>query len=219
MKKYQFEMNEELFSYVKRPIRKKQDMILLLAHTIKFLIITPLGENNKVQANKQLIVYVDKMSRLLFCVENKIFTFNFPLRIYNDIELGNFLSISYRGSLKIDNIVSSLLISIFSQEDIFENTLENIENSILEKAIENEWEQLDIEEIRKFIVHLMTFEPGYLRYEYDKENANGVLHPEHHLDFFFSSDNTMKIGLDDIIDADWMIDMLNTLTACKYIKN
>lgn len=31
----------------------------------------------------------------------------------------------------------------------------------------------------------MLFEPGYLRYDHDKEHVNGKIHPEYHLDIFF----------------------------------
>lgn len=218
MKRYEFELNDSLYEYALLPIRNKHDLLQLLARTIKELILTPVSISSQNNESRKLVVYVDKMSRLLFCVKDKIFTFQFPLQIRIDPESDNQITVLYAGYFEIDTIVSSLLIAIFSQEDIFTGSLDNINDKVLQEVFENEWEGIDWDDLCELIKDLMLFEPGYLRYDHDVEHANGALHPEHHLDFFFSSNSTMKLGLPGMVDSEWMLDMLNILTDCKFIK-
>ena len=117
---------------------------------------------------------------------------------------------------EIDAIVSSLLISVFSQENFFLGSLENINDRVLQEIVEYEGVDIDWDTLCELIKELMLFEPGYLRYDHDTLHENGCLHPEHHLDFFFSSNNTMKLL--ETVDCEWMIDMLNILTDCRFVK-
>ena len=66
--------------------------------------------------------------------------------------------------------------------------------------------------IAVFITLLVIFEYTYL------PAKRSIWGPEHHIDFYFSSFNTMKIGLSNGIIESELIDILNTSTACKYLK-
>lgn len=222
MKKIEFELSSTLYEQSLIPIRRKYDLLELLSHTIKFLVSSPIPKTapeRDEKNEKKLVLYIDKMSRLLFCAEDKIFTFNFPLQVDmpGDRAEGR-LSLRYKDFLQIDSMASSLLLSIFSQREIFEGPLESIGERIFQEIIDNEWEGMDYEGLSELIKHFIFFEPGYLRYDHDPKNANGKLHPEHHLDIFFSSSNTMKVGLQSKIDKDWMLDLLDINTNCRYIS-
>lgn len=216
MKKIEFELSDPLYEQSLLPIRSKRDLLELLSHTIKFLVSAPISQSDSRSDEKKLVLYVDKMSRLLFCVKDKIFTFHLPLQV--DILSTGYLSLRYKDFLEIDSMVSSLLVSIFSQCEIFDGPLENIGERILEEVIYNEWEDIDLSGLSELIKLFIFFEPGYLRYDFDPEHANGRLHPEHHLDIFFSSTSTMKVGLHSKIDKGWMLDLLDINTDCKYIS-
>lgn len=217
MKRLEFELHDSLYQDALLPIRNKRDLLKLLVQTIKFLVLTPAAPAGRAPSDKKLILYVDKMSRLLFCVENKIFSFQFPLQV----RIGpgdDSLSILYRDYFEIDHIISSLLVSVFGQDDIFDSSLEDIDGRIWEEIIANEWNGVvDLDALYELAKQLVLFEPGYIRYDHDKVHTNGALHPEHHLDIFFSSNSTMKLGLQKAIESEWMLDMLNILTDCKYI--
>lgn len=47
---------------------------------------------------------------------------------------------------------------------------------------------------------LMTQEPGYIRYDFDPNHANGHIHPQHHLDINYSTNASYKYGLYENID-------------------
>lgn len=46
---------------------------------------------------------------------------------------------------------------------------------------------------------LMTFEPCYIRYDYDVENFEEKIHPLHHIDVNYSDIGTFKLGFNDSI--------------------
>ena len=216
MKKLEFELSDFLYDKAMSPIRTKDDLLRLLAHTIKFLVLHPPADGARISEDKKLILYIDKMSRLFFCVKDKIFSFCFPFYIGIKPE-SNLISISYKDYFEFDSFTSSLLIAIFEQEDFFNGTLENVSEKLLEELLENEWGDVDLDGICELVKHLMLFEPGYLRYDHDVEHENGTMHPEHHLDIFFSSNGTMKLGLRARVESEWFIDLVNILTECKYL--
>ncbi|MFR8711872.1 MAG: hypothetical protein ACLVEN_06525 [Anaerotignum lactatifermentans] len=216
MKKFEFVLSDLLYDKAMLPIRTKEDLLRLLAHTIKFLMLHSVADTTKIVDNKKLILYIDKMSRLFFCVKDKIFSFRFPFYVSVNME-DNSISISFKDYFEFDSIKSSLLLAILEQEDLFNGTLENVNEKILQEIIENEWENIDLDDMCELVKYLMLFEPGYLRYDHDVEHANGEMHPEHHLDIFFSSNVTMKLGLKNSVESEWLIDLVNILTECKYI--
>lgn len=194
MKKFEFELSDLLYDKAMLPIRTKNDLLRLLAHTIKFLILHPTADTIKIAEDKKLVLYIDKMSRLFFCVKDKIFSFSFPFYVGVNSE-DNSISISFKDYFQFDSIMSSLLLAILEQEDLFNGTLENVNEKMLQEIMDNEWENIDLDAVCELVKYLMLFEPGYLRYDHDVEHKNGALHPEHHLDIFFSSNGTMKLGL------------------------
>ena len=216
MKKIEFELSDELYKKASSPIRNKEDLLMLLAYTIKFLITNGNVDNNSIAYDKKLVLYVDKMSRVFFSLHNKIFSFCFPFSI-NIPQDNHKISIKYKGYFEFDNISSSLLLSILEQNDIISDTFENIGEKIFEIILYNEWESIDYNGFCVLIKGLMMFEPGYIRYDYDPEHASEELHPLHHLDVFYSSNCTAKLGLKDNIDIEWLIDLLNIRTKCKYV--
>lgn len=216
MKKIELELSNLLYQKAMLPIRRKDDLLKLLAHTIKFLVLHRSVDTTTIALDKKLILYVDKMSRMFFCVKDKIFSFRFPFYIGKNSEDSSF-SIRFKDYLEFDSITSSLLLAILEQEDIFNGTLENISEKILQVIMENEWENVNLDAVCELVKHLMLFEPGYIRYDHDREHANGAMHPEHHLDIFFSSDSTMKLGLSTGIGSEWFIDLVNILSECKYV--
>ena len=215
MKKFEFELSDLLYDKAMSPIRTKDDLLRLLAYTIKFLILHPTTDTNKIAKDKKLILYINKMSRLFFCVKDKIFSFCFPFYVGVTPE-DNSISISFKDYFKFDSMTSSFLLAILEQENLFNGTLENVNEKVLQELLENEWD-IDPDGMCDLVKHLMLFEPGYLRYDHDVEHENGSIHPEHHLDIFFSSNGTMKLGIRNSVESEWLIDLVNTSTECRYI--
>lgn len=215
MKKIEINLSRELYECALMPIRNKVDLLQLLLKTIKEFSFS----NCNVQSinNSKIILYVDKMSRVLFCFENKLFTFQFPLQIRVDSGPPKRIKFFFR-DFEINAMISSLLIAIFSQESIFDGELESVANKIFEEYCNDEWgDCIAWDVFCELVKELMFFEPGYLRYDHDVEHMQDLVHPEHHLDFFYSSGATMKLGLREVIDSEWMLDLLDVGTKCKFI--
>ena len=69
-----------------------------------------------------------------------------------------------------------------------------------------------------FFRELMMFEEGYVRYDHDARNKNGLLHPLNHCDVFYSSNATFKIGLEKRISLEVFMDLLNLETNCQFLS-
>lgn len=90
--------------------------------------------------------------------------------------------------------------------DIYSEMLESFNiNSIIDQH--NLW---------VLFTSLYSYEPGYIRYDYDPENANGHVHPCYHLDINYCKRGTYKIGLWENMTIDGFTDFLNLSTDCYY---
>ena len=200
MKKIEVEINKYILSKIEKPIREKTDIIILLLETINLLLTV---QSSQVDEDKnKIIVYIDKMSRVIYKLENKIFSINFPFTC--EIKENN---ISIReGMQEIDaQVVSSLMEIILEMKD------NNELDIILEKIIE-------LDNIYKIINKLLTYEYGYIRYDYDQEHANGNIHPLNHLDINYMNTNQYKLGLKNRINTREFIDILNLNTECYFLN-
>lgn len=215
MKIYEFDMPYTLQNTAVKPIRNKENLILLLLEVVK--VMTVENYNNRLSINHyKLVLVVDKMSRLFFRLEDKIFTVNFPLMVK---EKDNRLAFSYNG-LVIDSYTSSLLISIFRKEGIISKGIEFLYEQIIEEFIS--YELNDNNDIYYELINLFIyFEPGYLRYDLDIDHYVEGIHPLKHLDINYNDNNTFKIGIEDNaeIDINWMIDFVNIKTNCRFLNN
>ncbi len=216
MKHFCYEMTHDVYLKACQPIRKKEDIIRLLFYTIKIMISTPAKTDDTVDNSRKIILHIDKMSRILFLVDDKIFSFQFPFVVSEDKERET-LKVQIHG-ITIDSLISSMVLSIVLDSAMFDTSLSNMDEFVLKHLIENEWDSIDLDDACKIVKHLVLFEPGYLRYDHDVEHQNGTLHPEHHLDLFYSSNNEVKIGLDGNISSSWLIDFMDVRTDCTFIK-
>lgn len=63
------------------------------------------------------------------------------------------------------------------------------------------------------IYDLLSFEPGYIRYDIDfSERIDPEYHPAHHLDINYNNASTIKIGLPKEINFDEFIKILNIIS-------
>lgn len=216
MKCFYFEMTEELYKQASHPIRTKEDIIALLVNTIKLLVSMPaIAERDCRQENK-IILFVDKMSRLFFCMKDKIFTVNFPFSVFES-DTTESITIRYR-HVEIDSYLSSLIISVFVDNETYAIPMDDMKEFVFQHMAENGWDDADPDDVCEIIKKLAIFEAGYLRYDHDEERANGRLHPENHIDFCYESSNEIKVGIDTLVDYKWMIDLANINTECKFLK-
>ncbi len=211
MKRYSIIVSSKFIKY--HSIRTKWDIIHLLIEINKILVIESLSKDIRIkgnvnEANINIIINVDKMSRIFIVENSKIHSFQYPFFISdNEIRFDSFL---------VDNFVLSIVATVFNDVDQIHS---------LEFFLDRLWkiqEAYDIEdcfckELEKLIIFLFTFEPGYLRYDYDIErNSEG--HPLNHFDFYYSSNTTFKIGLNRELDFDKFCSIVDINDTCYNLE-
>jgi hypothetical protein len=206
MKTYVFNLNQSLKDKVFSPIRSKQQLVVLLLNAIKTIRINQYISDQ--DAVGQIVLSISKMSRITFKIENKIFSIAFPFKVS---ESDGQVSIYSESLGEVDSVVISEVIEIFTDESIQNSScVSEFATHVLEKA-----------ELKPgfwpFVKELIYMEDGYLRYDLDVDRENGHLHPEHHLDIFYSSKATFKLGLNEQLNDEELINILNTTTDCRYV--
>ena len=214
---------------VNTPIREKKDLLRIFFETIRYYIIYDIKKrtldniiDKSIICNKstldtknygQVIIKVSKMSRIIYELENKIFSITFPFNI-SKTEEGYHIYDSI-SEIKIDILIISKIINIlnnFSSEndDIYDFFSQFDDGDNDEEVLNKIW---------KIFKKLLFSESGYLRYDYDEKYENGNIHPLNHYDIYYTNRNTFKIGLNAKIDLKKFIDLLDLETDCHYLNN
>lgn len=164
----------------------------------------------------KLIFFRDKMSRIFFVSDDKVYSVIFPFNLKID---NGILTLNYKNMLEIDSLALSNLIILLKNPLIQSESCLDFIDPILDLESEHP------EKYWMLFKDLLTTEDGYIRYDKDligyneaKKKKREHRHPIHHLDIFYTNAATFKIGLNNaIIDRDF-IDTVNTETNCKYLN-
>lgn len=206
MKDLKFEMFDYVVEMAEKPLRTKKDIIQLLLRTLSMMLarISP-GMKQEV-----IYVHIDKMNRIFYSLQSKIFSVQFPfsidimddenIRIY-DVETG----------LDIDFTMVSALTSVLCGE------YEEIEDMFCVIDDEASEKNISAKDLWHIVRRLLAYEVGYLRYDFDEEHVNGKLHPLNHLDINYEDQSTYKLGLENKIDYAILKNLVDTKTDCNFL--
>jgi hypothetical protein len=191
-----------------KAVRTKRDIILVWMNAIKAFLVNQAAPEAQTVAVISLSVM--SMSRLFCELEDgrKIFSISFPfsLRITDDQIL--FYS---RSGVLVDSRVSSQLIALVETGGVLEEPdFLRFVDPILD-AIEMD------PSLWVLLRELMLAEDSYVRYDWDSAGINGHLHPEHHLDFAYSSSSSFKLGLNARVSRDTLMGILDVDSDCHYL--
>ncbi len=188
------------------PIRSKRDVITLLMKTIKVLML-PSFPPKKIAG--EIILQVAKMNRLFFVRSDKMFSINFPFVAVEEEDCLRFRSIHHAG---INSMIASQILAILeSSESMDSREVLQFAEPILDlcEADGDFW---------CLFRELLMQEDGYIRYDHDPNRSNGHLHPLHHLDIFYTTASTFKLGLNSTISSGHFADLLDVNTNCHYVR-
>lgn len=188
------------------PVRDKVQVIILLMKLIKCMLVTPKVETQK--SPYYMILKVSKMSRLFLFSPTKHFSISFPFTVIEDESTLKFKS---RNLDSINSKTTSDVIGFFNEQKII------LSSSIYDFIVPIDELSVDEPGTWQFIKELLLFEEGYIRYDHDEEHKDGNRHPLHHLDIFYSSNPTFKIGLKSGYVQQELLDLLDIDTDCKYL--
>jgi hypothetical protein len=207
VKKYTFQIDEHQAQWAFSSIRAKRDVINLLMRSIKMMSLqknVPIGT-----PAATVVLTVSKMSRLFLISPKKIFSINFPFSVQEEAGVLRFRSSAHRN---IDSKATSDVLALLANKELF-NSFEvlHFAEPISDACVADE-------HIWGLFRELLLFEDGYIRYDYDQKQANGKLHPLHHLDVFYSNSSTFKLGLHSAIGSSDLEDLLDIGTDCRFIQ-
>lgn len=207
MKKYSYKIGSWDESKIFSPIRNKWDSITLIMKTLKIMMTNnEISEENSIG---EIVLIISKMSRLFFFTDKKYFSVNFPFFVK---EIDGELHYSSSCIDSIDSMVTSQVLSIVS----------SVKSQSTTCVIEFSEEISDLSEVNRdfwpFFRELLVFEDGYIRYDHDPIRAKGRLHPLCHYDVFYSTGTTFKVGLNNPINKETIIDLLHTESECHFFE-
>ena len=213
-------------------IRNKEDTLKVLLKCCKILITQDTVQRIDPKKN-YLILKVSKMSRIFISDTDRTYSLHFPFSTYEDSNNRLILRLLEVSDLIINNLILDALLFIlesfdFSNHNLYDlldlitkyQYLEEIDEDIStydpssEKLIE-----LD-ELLEKTLFNLFCHEDGYFRYDYDLANFKKDtphLHPKYHIDFFYSSNPTFKLGYKQRQPTEVIVDIVDITTDCMYL--
>lgn len=216
MKAYGIDINPTLIHY-NASIRNKLGIIQLLIEISSFLkvadmqLLEELPET--IEAAKiRLILYVDKMSRIFIVEKDKIHSFFLPFSLQAE---SNKYRLFFNG-YEITPASCAVMSATFNGLPI---------DISVEEILESYWdisEDFDIsEEEKKFygklISYLLSFEPGYLRFDHDESHKNKIIHPDNHIDFNYTDGASFKLGLNNPLTYNDLIEILDITKPCIHL--
>lgn len=206
MKRFIFPIDAVQARWIFSPIRERLDVIQLLMKSVKVMLLNlPLDKSMEVG---KIVLVVSKMSRLFFVSDEKIFSIYFPFFVDTHSSDLVFTTPHYGD---IDNRATSLILEIIQEkESMLSPDFLRFSDHLIDVCCQDEsvWALL-----RELLMH----EDGYLRYDNDLIRSSDFLHPRHHLDIFYSSGSTFKVGLKDGIEVDGFTDILDLTTNPFYL--
>lgn len=219
MKSYAFVLKPSKIHY-EFSIRSKLNVLQVLLGITQYLLVTDgpqsLPDDKwEPEPNKiRLILYIDKMSRIFIYERDKIHSFYFPfsLRIIDEK-----CTLWGKNECQITNATCAVLESLFSR--ISENdTVENILDEYWSIAADFNLSKEDAEQYSNLIIQLLSFEPGYLRFDHDTEHPDVDNHPQDHFDINYTDGASFKFGLYSSLDDIAFIDVLKSNTPCFFLS-
>lgn len=215
MKRFEFDVNRAFLEkfFPKERVKSKPQIIEILMEATRYMLVNTPVSTEKIAG--KIILYIDKMSRLFFFTEDKYFSIVFPFFAYYEDGKYRF---SFQNNIDVDSKLIGQVINIIQCDEFKEKCSLDFVAPICdyeEECDENFW---------IFLKELLLMEDGYIRYDYDKENYHKSTkqeeehkHPLNHYDFFYSSNATFKIGLNDALNKENFIDFINIRTDCHYL--
>lgn len=220
MKKFIFLSNLISIPTFNTPIRDKYQLINLLLQTLEYILsgASFLPQPKGIELFR-ISINVDKMSRIFYISENnkRIFSFNFPFKIVAsdskstvDVYSYNHLDcLTQKDILGLKEILNLVSCPIKIQN----MTLDNI----FDFYTDDLYSEYNLNRVFSLFHELMIFEPGYIRYDYDLDNADEEYHPLFHLDLYYTNSNTFKLGLHAEKDVEDLTKMMDIKKRCIYL--
>ena len=207
MKYYEYKIHSYEMEIYFSAVREKIDTISILMTAIKSMLIQKHSQH--IDAPNKMVLCIDKMSRIFFLSEKKIYTLVFPFTVTQTED--DYLIFNSEVVGEIDSQVATSVLNIA-------RSVQEVGLSDLSALIEMEKENAPFQDIWALIRFLMLHEDGYVRFDHDPERVNGLRHPLNHFDIFYSNKSTFKLGLNEQANLEMFTDMLDRNSNCHFLN-
>lgn len=209
--------NHEIKDVLTSSIRNKIDVLILWMRTLKLILMKLQIEEEPINGPLEISLFSD-MSRIFYCLEDKIFSVNFPFNVTWDSDKSIPVEFKTKYWQGINLHIVSKVISILSTSSF--ETLTDI-NSILDRITEKDDDYSSVIphhfDVWSFISELLIADDGYIRYDHDPGGAKEHLHPLLHLDIFYQNTTSFKLGLYQKLDLEVITNILDKNSDCHYV--
>ena len=110
MTEYKFDIDASYMDRFFKPIKNKVQVIELLMHSIKYMLLNPVVKQSDSQG--KILLRKDKMSRLFFVKADKYFSIAFPFYIKKEDDAFTF---SFNNLMNIDSRLTSEVLSLVEE--------------------------------------------------------------------------------------------------------
>lgn len=209
---------------VNSPIRSKEDIIKILLLSIKNILLEKKFDD---EDKGEVYISIDKSSRIYFICKNpgelpnKYYSFIFPFFLIKDED--EKWCVKCKTSLETitSELIECLLVLIdkgwFSEANVNSDNIEkfacdymDIVGDYYDNNVANNNQSIIEVSHWSIIKNLFTFEPSYVRYDYDPIHEDGDIHPLNHMDIHYTSSGTFKLGFDKSMN------IKERLEFCKF---
>ena len=187
-------------------LKTPKDFVVLLLKVLELINTWGNCESAASVTYPYLYVDTDVQRRAYIVKGNQIVSFAFPFSIYikDDLAGTKHIFINYR-DVVLDDVIVSKAMSIANNLDL--------DKSSYAAQVQG----YDFSDNKKLFELILSLEPSYLRYDYDKPSKNGVKHPMYHLDINFNKYYTYKVGLYNAMQINRVKDLVSQYKDCWYI--
>ncbi|MEN5234344.1 hypothetical protein [Sphingobacterium faecium] len=191
------------------PIRTKSDYVKVLLNTVKSILLhTEFSKKLKIKSDEYLFITIDKMKRVFFISDHKIYSIGFPFCIvFNE---NDEITVTTSIGEELNHKKISEIFSILNDEYYTTNP------SLIDFYIGN---NIDFTVI-SILEQLIQTEPSYVRFDHDNsERTDQTYHPQNHLDINYSGYSSYKLGLNKKIDHDFFQNLLDNNFETIYLSH
>lgn len=193
-------------------IKNPKDFVVLSLKILEMINTWGVSESAFSVTIPYLYVDPDVQKRAFIVKGNQIVSFAFPFAVYTKTDpiIGEHVMINYR-DMVIDDVLVSRAMTIANSLDMEKTTYAA------------QVQGMDFRDTIKVAAHkifelVLSLEPSYIRYDFDKPASRGTLHPMYHFDVNYNKANSYKIGLYGDVQLNSFKELLSKNNDSWYVN-
>ena len=193
-------------------LQNPRDFVLLSLNVLELIITWGNCEDSTKVTPPFLFIDTERLNRAFIVKGNQIVSFAFPFSIYSrvDDDGKHLFCVNYRDIVLSPEIISKAM--------SFAKSLDLDKSSYAAQVQGVDFRDSSMKSAIRLFEQILSLEPSYIRYDYDKQSSNGTMHPLYHFDVNYNKNYTYKIGLYRNLEVSKMREVLDQNSDSWYTK-